>query len=102
MKLSKPGMLLAFGPPAIAILGYVLQAPWLFLGVTVVWLLLLQALDAVAGHERGVPWSALRNEIRPPSSRAGYALSEILSLKLLPGGSPGCSRQRPFTSNTQP
>ena len=69
MKLSRAGVLLAFGPPTIAILGYVFQAPWVFLGVTVGWLLTLQILDSVAGHERAVPWSALRNEIRPPSSR---------------------------------
>jgi alkane 1-monooxygenase len=69
MKLARPGYLLAFGFPVIAALGYLFQAPWLFLGITLLWLVLIQALDAVAGHDRSVPWRVLSANITPPSAR---------------------------------
>jgi alkane 1-monooxygenase len=69
MTVARPGYLLAFGFPVIAVLGYLLQAPWLFLGITVAWLLVLQVADALSGHDRSVPWKVLRASITPPSTR---------------------------------
>jgi alkane 1-monooxygenase len=69
MTLARPGYLLAFGFPVIAALGYLLQEPWLFFGITVAWLVLLQVADELAGHERAVPWKVLSADITPPTAR---------------------------------
>jgi alkane 1-monooxygenase len=67
-QLEHSGFLLAFVFPVIALAGYVVQAPWVFLGVAVLWLLVLQALDAFAGHDRPVEWRTLTARITPPSA----------------------------------
>jgi alkane 1-monooxygenase len=69
MKQARLGYLLAFAFPVIAALGYLFQQPWLFLGVSVGWLVLMQIVDAVAGHDRSVPWKVLNANITPPDAR---------------------------------
>src|SRR4051812_46501105 len=69
MKLSRAGYALGFVTPTIAILGYLLQAPWLFIGIAVVWVVVLQCLDEVCGRDAARPWSALRAELTPPDGR---------------------------------
>jgi alkane 1-monooxygenase len=76
MKLARPGYLLAFAFPVIAVLGYVFQQPWLFLGITVAWLLLIQIVDGVADHDRGVPWKVLSSNVTPPN--AGFPVENVI------------------------
>jgi alkane 1-monooxygenase len=90
MKWAHPGYLLAFAFPVIAGLGYGFQQPWLFLGISAGWLVLMQILDAVGGHERSVPWKVVRANITAPDARFpsenvilyGYVLAHLIVVAL--------------------
>ncbi len=69
MKSAHPGYLLGFAFPIIAIGGYLFQAPWVFLAITVGWLVLMQAFDSFAGHEPAVPWNTVRANVAEPDAR---------------------------------
>ena len=69
MERAHLGHALAFGFPVIAGLGYLFQEPWLFLGMSAGWVVLMQLLDGLAGHDRGVPWGMLSGHVTPPSTR---------------------------------
>src|SRR5215467_5098330 len=68
--------LIAFSFPLIALLGYYFQRPYLFIAVAIGWLVLLQILDDLGGHDRAVPWSEVRAHIKEPD--ASFAQENLI------------------------